>query len=81
MLRVLLDAEARGLTSVAIPALGTGIGEVPMELAASLVLEAIRTFASLEPRHVRVVRVVLVDDAARQRWCSILESHEEMGRG
>lgn len=71
-LRALLGAEARGARSVAFPALGTGVGEVPMEQAARLMLEAIRTFAALEPRHVREVRVVLFDPAARDRWREIL---------
>src|SRR5262249_42193342 len=43
-LRVLLGAELRRATSVLFPALGTGVGEVPMDLAAKLMLEAIRTF-------------------------------------
>lgn len=73
-LRVLLEAEARRCESVAFPALGTGIGGVPMALAAKLLLEAVRTFSTLEPEHVREVRVVLYDDHAMETWCDVLRS-------
>jgi O-acetyl-ADP-ribose deacetylase (regulator of RNase III) len=73
-LRVLLEAEARRCESVAFPALGTGIGDVPMALGAQLLLEAVRTFASLEPEHVRDVRVVLYDDPALAAWSEVLSS-------
>lgn len=72
VLRALLEADARGAVSVALPALGTGVGEVPLELGAKLALEATRTFAMLEPATVREVRFVLVDDAARARWRDVL---------
>jgi O-acetyl-ADP-ribose deacetylase (regulator of RNase III) len=73
-LRVLLGAEARGARSVAFPALGTGVGDVPMDLAAKLMIEAVRTFAWLEPENVRVVRLVLYDETARARWRSVMQS-------
>jgi eukaryotic-like serine/threonine-protein kinase len=64
VLRVLLEADARGLTSAALPALGTGVGEVPLGLCATEMLEAIATFAALEPRTLRDVRLVLFDAGA-----------------
>jgi len=73
-LRVLLGAEARGARVVAFPALGTGVGGGPMDLAAKLLLEATRTFASLSPQAVREVRWVLFDEAARARWREILRA-------
>jgi eukaryotic-like serine/threonine-protein kinase len=73
-LRVLLGAEVRQANSVVFPALGTGVGEVPMDLAAKLMLEAIRTFAALQPRHVRTVRLVLYDENSIQRWRTIMHS-------
>jgi O-acetyl-ADP-ribose deacetylase (regulator of RNase III) len=57
---------------VAFPALGTGVGEVPMEQGARLILEAVRTFAALEPRSVRDVHIVLRNEEARGRWREIL---------
>jgi O-acetyl-ADP-ribose deacetylase (regulator of RNase III) len=73
-LRVLLGAEVRRAHSVAFPALGTGVGEVPMDLAAKLMLESIRTFAALQPRHVSTVRIVLFKEPDCARWRNILES-------
>jgi O-acetyl-ADP-ribose deacetylase (regulator of RNase III) len=73
-LRVLLGAEERKAESVLFPALGTGVGDVPMDLAATLMLESIRTFASLQPRYVTAIRIVLHDDFALQRWRTIIES-------
>ena len=72
VLRLLLEAEARKARSVAMPALGTGVGEVPMSHCAVLTLEAIRTFASLGPRSVRDIQVVLVDDQSVATWCDVL---------
>lgn len=71
-LRTLLEAEARGARSVVFPALGTGIGDVPMAQGASLMLEAARTFAWLGPRSVRQVRFRLLTDAARAAWHDVM---------
>lgn len=73
-LRVLLEAERRGCTSLAFPALGTGVGEVPMALGAKLMLETVRTFAQLAPAHVRTVRIVLRDEDAREPWRDVLHA-------
>jgi O-acetyl-ADP-ribose deacetylase (regulator of RNase III) len=73
-LRVLLGAEVRRARSVTFPALGTGVGEVPMDLAAKLMLESIRTFAALQPRHVRTIRIVLYKEHDFVRWRAILAS-------
>ena len=83
ILRTLLEADRRGAHAVAIPALGTGVGGVPMELGAKLATEAFDTFASLRPRHVRRIQVYLLDELARARWrdilyaSSALHGHEE----
>jgi serine/threonine-protein kinase len=73
-LRVLLGARARGATSVIFPALGTGVGKVPMALGAKLVLEAIRTFAWLGPGSIEWVGIVLVDDVSLHNWRAVLGS-------
>ncbi|MBK6691995.1 MAG: serine/threonine-protein kinase [Myxococcales bacterium] len=72
VLRALLDAEARGATSLAMPSLGTGVGEVPMSLGAELALQAITTFASLGPRRLRSVSVVLHTETAFDAWADTL---------
>jgi serine/threonine-protein kinase len=73
-LRVLFEAEARRCESVAFPALGTGVGDVPLALAAKLLLESVRTFSTLAPEHVRDVRVVLFDPMALEVWSDVLQS-------
>ncbi len=74
VLRVLLGAELLSASSVAFPALGTGVGQVPMELAAKLMLEAICTFATLEPRTTRYIEIVLRDEAHLICWREIMAS-------
>lgn len=73
-LRVLFGAEIRKATSIAFPALGTGVGDVPMDLAAKLMLEAIRTFVALDPTYLRDIRIVLYNEQALARWLHILHS-------
>ena len=72
VLRTLLGAEQRGARTIAFPALGTGIGQVPHALAAKLTLEAVRSFAALAPRTCRQIAIVLVDHAAHQAWSQSL---------
>jgi O-acetyl-ADP-ribose deacetylase (regulator of RNase III) len=74
VLRVLLEAEKRRLRSVALPALGTGVGRVPVELAAQLMLEAIRTFADLKPAAVQNVDIVLHGQPAHDTWLNIINA-------
>lgn len=74
VLRVLLEADARGANSVVFPSLGTGVGDVPMDLAAKLMLESMQTFASLAPATVRRIEVVLYGDTAYERWQAILSA-------
>lgn len=73
-LRTLLGAEERRCASVTFPALGTGVGEVPMALGAKLMLEAVCTFAALAPEHVRTVRVVLFSEEAQRVWREVLRA-------
>lgn len=73
-LRVLLEAEGRKAESVLFPALGTGVGDVPMDLAAKLMLEVVRTFAALQPNYIRTVRIILYDEKAIERWRTVMHS-------
>ena len=72
VLRTLFEAERRGHRSIAFPALGTGVGEVPHGLGARLMLEAIRTFAAFAPRHLRSIRIALLDADAVAAWTTAL---------
>jgi O-acetyl-ADP-ribose deacetylase (regulator of RNase III) len=73
-LRALLGAEARGVESIAFPALGTGVGQVSAELCAGMMLEAVRTFAGLAPGRLRTVRIVLHSEKMMERFAAILSS-------
>ena len=73
-LRVLQGAEKRQAGSLVVPALGTGVGGVPMDLGAKLVLESVRTFAAFSPRRVRAIRIVLRNEGALSRWREMLRS-------
>lgn len=51
--------EALRLRHVAFPALGTGVGSLPFEVAADAITTVIADFLSQQPQHVREVTVVL----------------------
>jgi O-acetyl-ADP-ribose deacetylase len=73
-LRVILGAEARHASSIAFPALGTGVGEVPQAPAAQLMLEAVRTFAELGPNCVERIDIVLHSQKSHDIWLDIISS-------
>ena len=55
----LSQAEKYQLTSIALPALGTGASQYSVGLAADIMYVAIGTFALLDPVHVKTVRIIL----------------------
>lgn len=71
-LRTLLGAEEREASSIAFPALGTGVGEVPQALAAQLMLEAVRTFAELQPNRVHRIDIILNSQKSYDTWLDII---------
>ncbi|MEM9070085.1 MAG: serine/threonine-protein kinase [Myxococcota bacterium] len=72
-LRTLLGARKREARSIAFPALGTGVGQVPHALGAKLMLEAIQTFAALGPRPLEKIEIWLYDEAAYVAWRDVLD--------
>ena len=70
-------AAAEGLTSVALPALGTGVGGVELEAAAAAMGAAVRDHAA-GPTPVARVVFALYDQAALERFGAALE--RELGR-
>ena len=72
-------AERLGLDSIALPAISTGIFGFPRERAARVILETIAAAAKTIPFvNLRLVRVVLVDDATStvfQEALDHLETH------
>jgi O-acetyl-ADP-ribose deacetylase len=71
-------AAAEGLASVALPALGTGVGGVALEDAAAAMGAAVRDHGA-GPKPVRTVVFALYDREAVQRFGGALE--RELGRG
>jgi O-acetyl-ADP-ribose deacetylase (regulator of RNase III) len=71
-------AAAEGLTSVALPALGTGVGGVGLEAAAAAMGAAVRDHAA-GPTPVTTVVFALYDQAALERFGGALE--RELGPG
>ncbi|HEV3463759.1 MAG TPA: macro domain-containing protein, partial [Actinomycetota bacterium] len=71
-------AAAEGLASVALPALGTGVGGVPLEAAARAMAAAVRDHAA-GPGPVATVVFALYDRAALERFGDALE--RELGAG
>jgi O-acetyl-ADP-ribose deacetylase len=71
-------AAAEGLTSVAVPALGTGVGGVGMEAAAAAMGAAVREHAA-GTTSVRTVVFALYDQAAVERFGGALTRELEGG--
>jgi O-acetyl-ADP-ribose deacetylase (regulator of RNase III) len=71
-------AAAEGLASVALPALGTGVGGVPPEAAAAAMGAAVREHAA-GPGPVTTVVFALFDQTALERFGGALE--RELGGG
>jgi O-acetyl-ADP-ribose deacetylase len=71
-------AAAEGLASVALPALGTGVGGVQLEAAATAMAAAVREHAA-GPAPVATVVFALYDRAALERFGDALQ--RELGRG
>ncbi len=72
VLRTLFEAERLGHRTIAFPALGTGVGSVPVAYGARLMLEAIRTFAAFQPKHLRSIRCVLATEEKVTAWTSAM---------
>jgi O-acetyl-ADP-ribose deacetylase (regulator of RNase III) len=73
-------AAAEGLASVALPALGTGVGGVPLEAAAAAMAAAVRDHAA-GPGPVPTVVFVLYDRAALERFGAAVERELRAGDG
>jgi O-acetyl-ADP-ribose deacetylase (regulator of RNase III) len=66
----LAAAEDRKLTSIAFPALGTGVGGFPLDECARVMLRAVREHAAAA-RSLRLVRFVLFGERAYQVFASV----------
>jgi len=69
-------AEQRGLLSLALPAISTGIFGFPKDLAAEVILRAITDFAEAHPQSgLQDIRLVLFDQAGAQTFENELARH------
>lgn len=66
-------ADARGLTSIAVPGMGTGVGGVAHGDAAAMMIKEIRAF---DPRALQSVVLVDVDPTMVQAWRQLLKDSE-----
>jgi O-acetyl-ADP-ribose deacetylase (regulator of RNase III) len=70
-------ATEHGLTSVALPALGTGVGGFPLGECARVMLEAVREHAASGQTSLRDVRFVLYGREACQAFTTVAEELKE----
>jgi O-acetyl-ADP-ribose deacetylase (regulator of RNase III) len=70
----LAAAEARGIESVAFPALGTGVGGFPLSDCARIMIDAVRAHASTATS-LRLVRIVLFGRAAFDAFAGAARDH------
>jgi O-acetyl-ADP-ribose deacetylase (regulator of RNase III) len=61
-------AEQHGVTSIAFPAFGTGVGGFPLEECARIMIGAVRTH---QPKSLRLVRFVLYGEAAYDTFVDV----------
>lgn len=71
-------ADDRGLTSVSLPAFGTGVGGFPLAECAHIMIGAFRAFAA-EARSVRLVRFVLFGRPAADAVAAVARTMLEHG--
>jgi O-acetyl-ADP-ribose deacetylase (regulator of RNase III) len=75
----LLLADKLDLASIAIPAISTGIFGFPKELAAQVMLGAIKAYVSLNPPSgLGLIRLVLFDQATLQAFISVWEQDDHL---
>jgi serine/threonine-protein kinase len=72
--RALLMAEAEGLRTLAIPAVGTGVARVSIEASATSLATALELHLRLGASRLRHVDFVLFDEAKKRTFDEVLES-------
>ena len=73
-------AERLNLTSIAFPAISTGIYRFPIPLAAQVMLAAIRGYLADNPTsRLELIRLVLFDHETWQAFADALEQNDHLG--
>ena len=67
-------AEKKAFTSIAFPAVGTGTHSYPAESAARAMVDAIKKFTEKNPKHIKIIRIVLFDPHVYQQFSDIFNS-------
>ena len=65
-------ADAQGWTSLAIPGMGTGVGRVAPEEAATMMIETILDFT---PHALQSITLVDIDPGMVKAWRTVLSRH------
>jgi len=68
---ILEEAESQGFTSVAMPAISTGIYQFPLDLAATIILDAVKDFLKqpLPGQKLREVHVIDQSSSVASQFC------------
>ena len=74
-------AEKKKFTSIAFPAVGTGIHGYPAESAARAMVEALKKFTGKKPRHVKIIRMVLFEPSVYQQFSDAFKAMGESSGG
>ena len=76
---VLRRADELGVTSIAFPALGTGVGGFPLDECARIMLEAVQACATADTTSLEQVMFVLYDASALEIFQRVWRSREGAG--
>ena len=72
----LRKAEDRNCTSIAFPAIGTGIHGCNPQQAATVMLHAIHTFSSFKPKHLKTIQIVIYVQSIFQQFLKTFQNPE-----
>lgn len=73
------QAEANRYTSIAFPAIGTGVHGFPPTEAASAMVAALKDFVQKHPKHVKIIRMVLFQEDVHQQFVTSFNQMSEGG--
>ncbi|XP_068729497.1 protein mono-ADP-ribosyltransferase PARP14-like [Montipora capricornis] len=77
VLKCLKQADSRGLTSISLPAIGTGKAGVPLKEASEETLAGIAKFAQDLPTSLHLIRIVILEEKILQEYRSAMKACRE----
>ena len=72
----LRKAEDKRCTSIAFPAIGTGVHGCNPQQAATVMVQAIHSFASSKPKHLKKIQIVIYVESIFQQFLKIFQNPE-----